>query len=134
MIRLGDEGLSGSHDVVNIDRANVVVERAIHALAEHARSAVDADEGDATAVDVERRARNLVALWKKLVADGEVKRYGGEKKGTETPLCHMALDAHAPKDWEERARFRLPTSMRDVEQSVPLWLTTGTLSEDGHGE
>jgi hypothetical protein len=134
MIRLGDEKISGPKDVVQIAQASGVVDRAIKALATRARVAAEVGAEDALATDVERMARNLVQAWATLVAQGDVKRYGKFEKGTETPLFHMALDADAPKPPDARARFRLPTSMRDVEESVPLWLTTGTLAEDDRGE
>jgi hypothetical protein len=75
--------------------------------------------------EVQRIARSVVDAWTAAVAREGVARYSTLEKGTGVPLLHGALDGDPPAPRSVRAKFKVPTSMRDVEPSVHLWKVAG---------
>lgn len=129
MVRLGDDRTTAPRAVTKVALVSTAIDRAVLALTTRARVVADPPAQAALAADVDHMARAAIDIWRKLVATDVVKRYGKLEKGTETPLLYQALDAHAPSRTNPQARFVLPTSMRDVEAAVPLWVESGTLGE-----
>ena len=104
-----------------------VVARAIAALVE--RAARQDGDGTGVAKIVERDAKDLVDEWNKEIAkarqDNVVRGYSkfdSDKKGLARPMLLAPMDL--PVD-EVHAKFSAPTSMRDTEPSVHLWLRFG---------
>ena len=79
---------------------------------------------------VRQRARNLVDAWASLVA--EARREAGARSYSSLDRAREAgkailftpLDGEPPPDGSDEAKFAAPTSMRDVEATVHLWVET----------
>jgi hypothetical protein len=127
MIRHGHPDLAPAAGAMKIADHPDIVARAIAALAE--RAARQDGDGTGVAKIVERDAKDLVDEWNKEVAkarqDNVVRGYSkfdADKKGLARPMLLAPMDP--PVD-EVHAKFAAPTSMRDTEPSVHLWLRFG---------
>jgi len=114
----------------------------IHARRRHADEALErlaargADHDDADAsVQYERRAkliargRDLLDAWETVVSTATREAAAAVPyspydldPGPGKPLLFTGLDEDPPEVGSPRAKFKAPTSMRDVEPSVHLWL------------
>lgn len=90
-------------------------------------------EGDAMRERIAARGRSLLDAWQSVV--DEAARTAAErcysvfdldKKGR--ALLYTIIDEDQPAPGSPDARFSAPTSMRDVEASVHLWLERGNLT------
>jgi hypothetical protein len=134
LVRHSDERLTPPRGVEGMPKlraqadalAQVIAERACRVAG--AVSEVTKEAEDALVAEVSLRARGLLDAWEKIIeqaqGDAGKRSYSGfdvEKPGK--PLLRTALevDPLKPATPEER-KFIAPTSMRDVEPSVHVWL------------
>ncbi|MCA9664093.1 MAG: DISARM system helicase DrmA [Myxococcales bacterium] len=140
MTRLCETEMTPPKAAVEIGTHRALADAAVEALARRAgQHAAGAAQAASELEDAVRdRARNLVDAWQTLIKqDSEdagaprrsYSKYDVERGGR--PLLHT---------WDERedrqgaeAKFRAPTSMRDVEETVHLWLERGNLGGRGGG-
>ncbi len=124
MVRHGHPALAPARGAMAVPEHPEVVARAIAALVARA----ERQPGDAagTATEVERRAKDLADEWNKQIAkahdDNLVRGYSkfdADKKGLARPMLLAPLD---PPVEESDLKFAAPTSMRDTEPAVHLWL------------
>lgn len=131
MTRLANRSLTPASGAMEIASHRAVADAAIDAIADRAAKHdddLDAQEVDRLVSALRDRASHLIDLWTKLAREaaeeGEGKRqyspYDLEKKAGR-PLLSTALDDVTDRSIEER-QFVAPTSMRDVEPNVHLWL------------
>jgi len=77
---------------------------------------------------VRLRARKLLDRWEEVIADarasGALRTYSGFDLGSKwtTAFLHPPLEEHPPSPDSPESHFVAPTSLRDVEPTVPLWL------------
>jgi hypothetical protein len=110
-------------------------DRAAEALAARARrqpSAKQDKRHEALAQDVRARAKGVIDAWDTIVR--EVKGEAGGKidyspydreRYASVHMLHTVLDDPSLRLGPKYERFRAPTSMRDVEASVHLWIAPG---------
>jgi hypothetical protein len=134
MARLGEAGLTPATGAMEIDKHRPFVEANVQVLA--ARSGVQPDVQDhAQRVEsVRRRGMRILEAWEKLVKvarhEGATKRaYSKFDRDKEAgkPLLYSPIDDNAPPANTDDAWFSAPTSMRDVESSVHLWIERRSL-------
>jgi hypothetical protein len=125
MTRLGYPALTPGQAVMDIAEHSKFAERVAAAIA-----ARGGGPSDALYQQLMQRANKLFDSWEKVVkathADAGQRKYSrfdrDGSKGKE--LLFLATDQHKPDaSSPNEARFAAPTSMRDVEASVPLWVT-----------
>ncbi len=135
MARHGDMSMAPASAAMDLDAQAVAEGPAIQALLERATAQPnvvgDSDDMDEVEKELRIQARNVIDRWATLIAEakaGGAQRcyspYDLERSGV--PILHTALEE---KLWQQRgmgdsARFVAPTSMRDVEPTVHLWLTS----------
>lgn len=127
MIRHGHPELMPAGGAMKVPEHPAVAARAIAALRERA----ERQNGDAmgAASVVAARAQDLVDAWNSAVEDAarndsprRYSRYDVDKKGLNRPMLLAPLE---PAMSEAEKKFAAPTSMRDTEPSVHLWLRMG---------
>lgn len=105
-------------------------EQAVEALVERARRHRSLEEPviDRLTSDLEQLGRALLDSWQEVIRDAQEgaggRRYSPydlDRQGGRA-LLFTALDDEAPLPHTDEARFEAPTSMRDVEPNVHLWL------------
>ncbi|MBP8807707.1 MAG: DISARM system helicase DrmA [Kofleriaceae bacterium] len=128
MIRHGHPSLAPNRAAMRVADHPAVIERAIAALARRAAMQQDA-ELEGLAEVVRARARDLIDAWNRKTAEEAAKniergysRFDLDKKGLATAM--MLAPGEVPID-EVQAKFAAPTSMRDTEPTVHLWLRYG---------
>jgi hypothetical protein len=80
------------------------------------------------------RGRNLLDSWERLVTEAaheaaarrSYSRFDRDRTAGK-PLLRLVLDEDKPAEGSDDAKFTAPTSMRDVEPSVNLWMERGSL-------
>jgi hypothetical protein len=92
--------------------------------------------------EVENLATNLLETWKRLVesthehaSKRQYSRFDRDKQAG-VPLLRTALDLTLAEQHTAEARFRAPTSMRDVEETAHLWVVgrrLGPFEKKGNG-
>lgn len=127
MSRFADPALTPSGGAMSLPDQRAAAERALVALAERgARLAWNRyDEVKAVLMD---RGQNLLDAWERLVetaakeaaATRSYSPFDREKRGR--PILFTAVDEDKPEPGSDDAKFAAPTSMRDVEPNVHLWL------------
>jgi hypothetical protein len=136
MTRLADLVMTPPGAAMDIGERRQLGELAVRVLAERGgrHDDMDADEVERLMEELRKRGNSLLDDW-----DGIVKRVAQEAAGRrfysrfdrDNPpgkgLLFMAVDDDTPLPNTDEARFCAPTSMRDVEQSVHLWLERTTL-------
>jgi hypothetical protein len=128
MIRHGNEALAPARGAMKVQAHAQVVDRAIAALVE--RAALQPHAHDEGLPDVVRaRAQDLADAWASKVAEEKTKNveigyspFDLDKKGLGVPL--LLPPGEKPVD-DVRQKFAAPTSMRDTEPTVHLWLRFG---------
>lgn len=137
MTRLADPVLTPPLGAMEIVAHRQAGEAAVEALARRAADlASSGGTGDtATAVreKLTARGRNLLDTWETLVvraaqeaaAQRCYSRFDVDRQGK--PLLFMAIDDDRPEHGTDDAKFCAPTSMRDVEPNVHLWITRKAL-------
>jgi hypothetical protein len=127
MIRHGHPDLAPPRGAMRVSEHPEVVARAIAALTERAGR----QGGDAAGVAsvVEARAKDLADAWNSQVAKAREEnlvrgysKFDADKKGLARPMLLAPMD---PAVSQVDAKFAAPTSMRDTEPSVHLWLRFG---------
>lgn len=127
MIRHGHPDLAPPRGAMRVSEHPEVVARAIAALTERAGR----QGGDAAGVAsvVEARAKDLADAWNSQIAKARdenlvrgYSKFDADKKGLARPMLLAPME---PPVSEIDAKFAAPTSMRDTEPSVHLWLRFG---------
>jgi hypothetical protein len=125
MVRHGHAALAPARGAMQVPAHGDVVERAIAALAARAAMQQDADV-EGLAEVVRARARDLADAWNSKIAEERGRNiergyspFDLDRKGLATPMLlppgERAID-------EVHQKFAAPTSMRDTEPTVHLWL------------
>lgn len=130
MSRFAHSGLTPPTGARDIARFPDVVREVVSAVGR--RAAVQPEKSrkleDELVQQVEALSANLFETWKLLVksTDEEPSKRQYSKfdknRTAGVPLLHTPLDPNGPKDYTPEARFRAPTSMRDVEEAAHLWI------------
>jgi len=127
MARFADPELTPPAGAMTIAEKRKVAERALAELAERgARLARDQYE-DVKAALMDRGA-NLLDAWEKLVKTARDEAAGPrcysrfDPAAEGKPLLYTVVDEEKPLPGSDEAKFAAPTSMRDVEPNVHLWL------------
>lgn len=127
MVRHGHPDLAPPRGAMRVSEHPEVVARAIAALKERAGR----QGGDAAGIEgvVEARAKDLADAWNSQIAKARdenlvrgYSKFDADKKGLARPMLTAPLEPGVP---EADAKFAAPTSMRDTEPSVHLWLRYG---------
>jgi hypothetical protein len=135
MTRLGDPAMTAPASAMDIADNRAYAEACIQALAERgAGQARDDDEASRLLDTLRRRGNRVLEAWQKLVG---IARHEAAGKRSYSPfdkdktagkaLLYTVLDDNQPEPNSDDARFAAPTSMRDVEPSVHLWLERRSL-------
>lgn len=127
MVRHGHPELAPARGAMHVPEHAEVAKRAIEALKDRAERQGDGAPGIANVV--ERRAKDLVDAWNTEVAKAKTEnlargysKFDADKKGLARPMLVAPMD---PKGTAVDEKFAAPTSMRDTEPSVHLWLRFG---------
>ncbi len=126
MTRLGDDALTPAIGARYIEAHREAAERAVEAITERARAhqRLGTEEEERLVQALRKRARQLIDIWIKLV-HGEAERcYSRFEKGRGLgrPLLTMPLEKVEHGEVHLERELVAPTSMRDVEPEVHLWL------------
>src|SRR6185436_5193647 len=103
-------------------------EAAVKTLVERALAHASQLPGEDFGEHVRLRARKLLDRWEEVIADaktsGSQRTYSGFDLGSKwtTAFLHPPLEEHPPSPDAPESHFVAPTSLRDVEPTVPLWL------------
>jgi hypothetical protein len=129
MIRHGELAMTPPAGAMELDAHRAAAEAAVENLVERA-CAQPGVAGDPADLETEIRilCRRVLDRWQTLIAEAKeggartYSPYDVERSGV--PLLHTALDEKQALDRGDPAghRFVAPTSMRDVEPTVHLWL------------
>ncbi len=127
MTRLVDPSMTPPAAAMEIAARRDLAEQAAEILAERASHWIkDKDESQRCREDVLARARSVIDSWERLAAaaaEGSGQRsyspYDRERPGA--ALLRTSLDSDERLTSDD-AKFKAPTSMRDVEASTHLWL------------
>ncbi|OQX69908.1 MAG: hypothetical protein B6A08_03265 [Sorangiineae bacterium NIC37A_2] len=91
---------------------------------------LDQDAASKLKLEVENRAKNLLDAWQTVVRSTDEEpvkrrysRFDKDKPGG-APLLYQPLDVNPPPRNSPDGKFSAPTSMRDVEPTAHLWVTT----------
>jgi len=132
MARLADPTLTPPEGAMEItEHRATVAAAAVHALAARAgaHDELSAEEHQRLVSGVEARAEHLLDTWELLVKkareEGAARRSYSRLDKDKTagrPILSMVIDEDAGDRSEGEQEFVVPTSMRDVEESVHLWL------------
>jgi len=127
MARFSNDQLTPPLGVNELEHHRAVVADAVKTLVARARTQ-PIDNSEEFAAALQDRAENFLDDWEAVVRQtkeaGGQRIYSGFEKVDATslkPLLRGALDEELQYNQEE-ARFIAPTSMRDVEASVHLWI------------
>jgi hypothetical protein len=113
-------------------------DRAVELLASRAASlATDGANETRIKNGLMRRGKSLLDSWETLVREGKegagqrtYSRFDKKRPGGK-PLLYLALDDDKQDQNTDAKKFCAPTSMRDVEPTVHLWLQKGHLGGGG---
>jgi hypothetical protein len=128
MTRLYDIAMTKPKSSMDINTHEESAQLAIQALKERSEEITSLNGQDTLlASTVAKRTQNLLDAWQRIVS--QAKQGAGtlsysrfdKDKGTKSML-YMALDEEKPNEGTDEAKFQAPTSMRDVEPVVHLWL------------
>ena len=134
MTRLGTPSLTPPDGVRKVDEAKEAALRAVDRIADKAareRPRASEDEARMVRDEVTRLGKNLVSAWIDVVKAEGIERYSTFEEKEGIALLFTALDGAAPNAGSAWAKFRAPTSMRDVEPSVHLWKSRQALAKVG---
>jgi len=135
MARLGNPDLTAPDRAMTIAAHRAFADACVKALSERAKShaVLDRDETARLANALNDRGRKLLDAWERLVVeardsagDRSYSRYDKDKSHGKA-LLYSVVDEDKPAAHSLGARFAAPTSMRDVEASVHLWIERGKL-------
>jgi hypothetical protein len=130
MTRLGYPVMTPATAAMEIAAHRQLADACVQVLAERgAKQHGDAEDSERLAKALRDRATKVLEVWEKLTR--EARQEGGTKrsysrfdkdKTAGKPLLFTIIDDDVPPPGSPEARFAAPTSMRDVEMSVHLWL------------
>ncbi len=136
MVRLGETAMTHPHAVHELKRYRKVAEGFVEALAERARQHSDDSGSDQLYKDLLARGLALLDSWDDILtaaASGSGRRrysrFDELKEGK--AILHMVGERAAVVTTEHERKFHAPTSMRDVEPSVHIWVERGVLGTGG---
>ena len=130
MTRLGDGRMTPPAAAMDIETHRKLAEACIEVLAQRGgRLAQDNEDFTRTSDALRDRGMKILEAWTKLVKEARheaaAKRsyspYDRDKAAGK-PLMFTAVDDNRPDANSDEGRFIAPTSMRDVEPSVHLWV------------
>ena len=141
MVRLADAVMTPPAAAMDISSHRELGERVVQILADRASrhdDSMDAEESDRLRDALRSRGQSLLDDWEKIVARARSEaaakrtysRFDRDKAGGK-PLLFMVVDEEKPASHTDEAKFAAPTSMRDVEASVHLWLERRALGGKG---
>ncbi|MCC6521903.1 MAG: hypothetical protein IT373_04515 [Polyangiaceae bacterium] len=141
MVRLADMVMTAPGSAMDVEAHRELGERAVRILAERAGAhddTMDAEESERLREELRRRGQSLLDDWEKIVgrarnvaaAKRTYSRFDRDKAGGK-PLLFMVVDEDKPPPHTDEAKFAAPTSMRDVEASVHLWVERRALGGKG---
>lgn len=130
LTRLADPVLTPNGAAADLESHAELGEAAVRILVDRARRHRSLDDAvlGRLASDLEQTGKALLDSWQTVVREAregaggrryspyDLDRQGGR------PLLFTALDENAPPPHTDDSRFEAPTSMRDVEASVHVWL------------
>ncbi len=132
MVRLLEPGLTRPEGAMRLGEFREVGERAVRLLAKRGAS-LAGDDYEAVKAALMGRGRSLLDSWEVLIKEARegagarsYSRFDREKSAG-NPLLYLVLDEDVPPPGSDGAKFAAPTSMRDVEPTVHLWLSRGGL-------
>jgi hypothetical protein len=130
MARLGHAVLTPPAAAMVIDKQRTLAERCVEVIARRGGDqARDVDDATRLTKALRDRGNKLIEAWERLTR--EARDEGGTRrsysrfdkdKTAGRPLLFTIIDDDPPPANSDDARFAAPTSMRDVEPSVHLWL------------
>jgi hypothetical protein len=134
MARLLETDLTPPLAAMNIDTFKDTAKAAVKRLAERsATQPTNTAEQSATPDSIGKRAQNVVDAWTNIVAkakqeEASTRSYSRfDKEKANKRLLFTPLDDEKPEVGTDEAKFSAPTSMRDVEPVVHLWMMRGRL-------
>jgi hypothetical protein len=130
MTRLGHPVLTPPAAAMDIEKQHRLAEACVEAVARRGGDqARDAEDATRLTKALRDRGNKLIEAWERLTRvardEGGTRRsYSGldKDKTAGKPLLFTIIDDDPPPPNSDDARFAAPTSMRDVEPSVHLWL------------
>lgn len=136
MTRLADARATPPAAVMEITALRSIGDRAAKALAERAsRMSGSKSKREESLKNVGARSKNLLDAWERLISDVTSGKEGAaaghmhyspyDKDKASVHMLHTTLDDPRPDLGTDYPKFRAPTSMRDVEASVHLWVERG---------
>jgi hypothetical protein len=115
---------------MDVEKNRALVEQAVRTIAQRAgvQPGVDAAAHERIVAELTKRGNNLVDAWISIVT--ESRKEAGKRsyspfdraRDAGKAILFTALDEDKPPTGTDEAKFCAPTSMRDVEPSVHLWL------------
>jgi hypothetical protein len=129
MIRHLRTTLMSAESAMEIEPNRSIANLAVKALSERAgrQPGVGADH-DRIVDAIAKRGQNVVDAWISIVTEARAqagrRSYSRFDRAREAgkPLLYLSLDDDKPQEGTDEAKFAAPTSMRDVEPNVHLWL------------
>jgi hypothetical protein len=130
MARLGDGDMTPAAAAMDIEKHRKLAEACVEALAQRGgKQTHDTEEFTRMTDALRDRGIKLLDAWTKLVKvarhEAAAKRCYSpfdKDKAAGKPLLFAIIDDNQPDPHSDEARFAAPTSMRDVEPSVHLWV------------
>jgi hypothetical protein len=127
MARLGEPALTAPSAAMDFGQhRSTIGEEAVRALVERASEQCRPGEEELPE-QVRQRARKLLDHWEEVIAQARVataqRTYSGYDTGGSwnTAFLHRPLEERPPEPQSPESHFVAPTSLRDVEPTVPLW-------------
>jgi hypothetical protein len=127
MTRLGEPGMTGPKAVTDLERHRKRAEAMVDAIAERAACHSRDLDGARLSEALRQRGRALLDSWQIVIEDAREGGAGGQRRYSPfddlkegKPLLYM-VGKGTPQSQHE-AKFHAPTSMRDVEGSVHVWV------------
>lgn len=131
MTRLASEEMTPPGGAMQIEANRGLAELAVNVLAERAgtHTRMTGKNHDRLVENLRDRGQALLDAWETVVkqardeaaARRSYSRFDKDKSAGK-PLLYMVVDEEQPEPNTDEARFVAPTSMRDVEQTVHLWI------------
>ena len=140
MTRLASPVLTPAAAAMNIEANREIGEKAVQLLATRAgeHTSLTGAEHDKLVEGLEDRGQHLLDAWETIVKQA---REGGaarrsyspfdKDRSAGNPILFQVTDEDRPDPNEDEAKFAAPTSMRDVEESVHLWIERRSLGGKG---
>jgi len=127
--------MTAPRSAMEVEKHRALVEVAVDAIARRGgvQPGVDGAAHDRLVDALKKRGRNVVDAWISIVTEARkeagARSYSPYDRARDAgkPILFTPLDEHRPPAGTDEAKFAAPTSMRDVEPSVHLWLERRSL-------